>query len=131
MNARPDRLRTGLRAAVLGTIVAVPLTLVVPASARSDQKADQGSDQPPVQAQTSSDAGKEAPLPQEVRQRQQFGQTVTEYLRNGRVFMITVKPRIGPTQYWNDPDGDGEFQRRTSSGINEDINLPKFRLGGW
>ena len=45
--------------------------------------------------------------------------------------MITVKPRMGPTQYWNDPDGDGQFQLRTSSGINEDINLPKWRLGGW
>lgn len=129
MNVRPNRLRTGLRAAALGAVVALPLTLAAPA--RAGQKVDQGSDQPPVQAQTSSDTGKEAPLPQEVRQRQQFGQTVTEYLRNGRVFMITVKPRIGPTQYWNDPDGDGEFQRPTSSGIDEDINLPKFRLGGW
>lgn len=80
-----------------------------------------------------SEAGEEeqSPPPPRVQTRQEYGQTITEYARGGRVFMMTVKPRTGPTQYWEDPDGDGEFQRRTSDNIDETINLPKWRLGGW
>ena len=63
--------------------------------------------------------------------RQEHGQTITEYSRGGKVFLMTVKPRVGPTQYWDDPDGDGQFQRSTSDDIDESPNLPKWRLGGW
>lgn len=103
--------------------------------------AQSGEDAPPPPEITSGDQGaaadqgagtsREAPPPTEVRTRQQFGKTITEYERQGRVFMMTVKPRVGPTQYWNDPDGDGQFQLSTSSGLDEETNLPKWRLGGW
>ena len=71
-----------------------------------------------------------APLP-EVTQREAYGQTITEYRRGNDVFLMTVKPRYGPTQYWSDPDGDGQFQRSTSDDVSDEINLPKWRLGGW
>lgn len=69
--------------------------------------------------------------PPRVRTREEYGQIVTEYERRGGVYMMTVKPRVGPKQYWNDPDGDGQFQRSTSDNIDESLNLPKWRLGGW
>jgi hypothetical protein len=66
-----------------------------------------------------------------IREREEYGQIITEYERRGGVYLMTVKPRVGPTQYWNDPDGDGQFQRSTSDDIDENLNLPKWRLGGW
>lgn len=73
----------------------------------------------------------EAPAAPVVQTRMEHGQRITEYRRQGRVFMMTVEPRGGPKQYWNDPDGDGQFQHRTSPDIDENVNLPKWRLGGW
>jgi len=67
----------------------------------------------------------------EVNTRREHGQTITEYSRNGEVFLMIVKPRVGPKQYWQDPDGDGQFQRSTSDDIDESVNLPKWRIGTW
>jgi len=67
----------------------------------------------------------------EPRTIEEHGQTITEYSRGGRVYMMTVKPRLGPTQYWQDREGDGQFQRHNSDDIDESVNLPKWRLGGW
>ncbi|HSH40926.1 MAG TPA: DUF2782 domain-containing protein [Arenicellales bacterium] len=85
---------------------------------------------PPEVEQSESGADGQAPRV-DVRQRQEYGQTITEYSRGDRVFLMTVKPRNGPTQYWDDPDGDGQFQRRTSDDIDENLNLPKWKLGDW
>lgn len=83
------------------------------------------------EAGAQADGNEQTPPPQRIHRRQEFGQTITEYERGGRVFLMTVKPRLGPTQYWDDPDGDGQFQRRNSDTIDENHNLPKWRLGGW
>ncbi|MBS1270616.1 MAG: hypothetical protein MAG794_01574 [Gammaproteobacteria bacterium] len=83
-----------------------------------------------LSTQSSGTSGGVPPTTQ-VRQHEEFGQKITEYGRQGNVFLITVKPRIGLTQYWNDLDGDGQFQRRASDNIDENVNLPKWRLGGW
>lgn len=37
--------------------------------------------------------------------------TVEEYRRDGRVYMMRVKPGIGPAYYLIDPRGDGNFLR--------------------
>jgi hypothetical protein len=81
--------------------------------------------------ETADSASEAVPPPPEVIERQAYGQTITEYRRGNEIFMMTVKPRYGPKQYWNDPDGDGQFQRSTSDDVSEDMNLPKWRLGGW
>ena len=91
---------------------------------------DAGTAEPGVEADRSGDDSGPPPVPR-VHRRQEHGQTITEYSRGGRVFLMTVKPRVGPTQYWDDPDGDGQFQRSTSDDIDESPNLPKWRLGGW
>lgn len=95
--------------------------------------ADEASSQPERPADDAESDSDEAAAPEmpTVQTRIEHGQTITEYRRQGRVFMMTVEPRRGPKQYWNDPDGDGQFQRRTSPDLDENVNLPKWRLGGW
>lgn len=99
----------------------------------SEQGAEQGADDADGESREDRQAreDEQAPPPPRVHRREEFGQTITEYERGGRVFLMTVKPRIGPTQYWDDPDGDGQFQRRNSDTIDENHNLPKWRLGEW
>lgn len=101
--------------------------------AAGDEAEDDAPPPPDIAEESASrdDGEQRAPPAPRVQTRQEHGQTITEYSRGGRVFLMTVKPRVGPTQYWDDPDGDGQFQNRTSSDIDEDMNLPKWRLGGW
>lgn len=103
----------------LTALCALGLMLAAAAGARAQETSGQ------------DDASGEAPPPPSANTRQEFGQTITEYERHGDVYLMTVKPRVGPTQYWNDPDGDGQFQRQNSDDLDENVNLPKWRLGGW
>lgn len=118
-----------LRAAMLG----LGTMLLLGGGAHGAQEEDAEARPPPSVAEDAdSRDGEQRPLPApSVQTRQEHGQTITEYSRGGRVFLMTVKPRVGPTQYWDDLDGDGQFQSRTSSNIDENVNLPKWRLGGW
>lgn len=113
--------------------LAVLVALAGPARAAQDEAADAAPAPPEITepGDESGQGGDQAPPPVRVDSRQQFGQTITEYKRGGRVFLMTVKPRNGPTQYWDDLDGDGQFQRSNSNTIDETMNLPKWRLGNW
>lgn len=114
--------------------LAVLVALAGPARAAQDEAAD-AAPAPPEITGPGGESGQAreqaAPPPVSVDSRQQFGQTITEYKRGGRVFLMTVKPRNGPTQYWDDLDGDGQFQHSNSNNIDETMNLPKWRLGNW
>jgi len=115
MHANPTTLQAAARALLLG------LGLILAGGAGA---ADEAGGQSAAQAVA-------PPLPPRVQHREEYGQTITEYSRGGRVFLMTVKPRVGPTQYWEDPDGDGQFQQSTSDDIEERLNLPKWKLGDW
>jgi len=52
----------------------------------------------------------------EVRSYEKNGATWTEYARHGRVYMIKVKPAIGPAYWLVDANGDGVFERRAPGG---------------
>lgn len=112
---------------------AAAVALAVSSGVQAAKQTAEGSRQAAGQDAGASESGasRGTPLPQELRVHHEFGQTVTEYVRNGRVYMMTVKPRVGPTQYWSDPDGDGGFQLRTTGSMNHSINLPKWRVGSW
>jgi hypothetical protein len=47
----------------------------------------------------------------EIRIRSEGDTTFEEYRKEGRVYMIRVKPRIGPPYYLIDNTGDGRFLR--------------------
>lgn len=68
---------------------------------------------------------------QSVQQKVEAGQIVTEYRRHGELYLMSVKPRLGPTQYWNDSDGDGQLQTKHNGELGDDFNLPKWKLGSW
>lgn len=85
----------------------------------------------PAQADSNGASESGAPPPTRVQRRQEAGQTITEYTRGGKVILMTVEPRKGPTQYWQDPDGDGQFQQSTGDAFDEQLNLPKWKLGDW
>ena len=53
----------------------------------------QGSDEPEIRIRTEGDT------------------TVEEYVREGRVYMIKVTPRLGPPYYLIDNTGDGRYLR--------------------
>ncbi len=73
---------------------------------------------------------KEQPPADEVIERVEGDQTITEYRRRGQLYMVKMKPKRGPAQYWMDRDGDGQFEREGGD-IDEDVNLPKWRIGNW
>lgn len=110
-------------------VVAGTLALLLVAVSSVTRAAEDGASAPEPPEVASDETG--AKTGTVVRERTEHGQVITEYQRRGGVYMMTVKPRVGPTQYWNDPDGDGQFQRSTSDDIDENLNLPKWRLGGW
>ena len=55
-----------------------------------------------------SPLGPDAP---EIRIRTEGDTTVEEYIRDGRVHMVKVTPRVGPPYYLIDNTGDGRFLR--------------------
>ncbi len=53
---------------------------------------------------------------------------ITEYSRNGRVYMIKVDPAgDAPPYYLYDEDGDGQFQRRLPGGYRH-LNPPGWEV---
>jgi len=58
---------------------------------------------------------------------------IEEYRINNRLYMVKIKPFIGPPYYLTDTDGDGEMDSR-SSGIVTGANtmkIPRWVLWSW
>jgi len=72
----------------------------------------------------------ELPPPEEVTERSKGDEIITEYSRKGQVYMIKIKPKNGPSQYLLDRDGDGQFETKTED-LQQDFNLPKWKIGSW
>lgn len=49
----------------------------------------------------------DAQIQPQVRIRREDGRTVEEYVSNGRVYMVRIKPAAGPAYYMLDLEGDG------------------------
>jgi hypothetical protein len=57
-------------------------------------------------------------------------ETVEEYRINNRLYMIKIKPTIGPPYYLVDSDGDGNLDVRRSD--NETgLRIPQWVLFSW
>lgn len=49
--------------------------------------------------------------------------TIQEYRRGGKLYMIKVKPQVGPAYYLLDKDGDGHMDiRKNDLDKNSDVN---------
>lgn len=55
---------------------------------------------------------------------------VEEYRVNNRLYMIKVKPAIGPPYYMLDTDGDGNMDVRRSD-LDRDMKVPQWVLFSW
>jgi hypothetical protein len=67
----------------------------------------------------------------DVREYEEGGQAITEYRRFGQLYMLKVKPKGAAPMYMIDQYGDGELNRRPADSIEDDVNLPKWRLGSF
>jgi hypothetical protein len=55
---------------------------------------------------------------------------VEEYRVNNRLYMVKVKPSVGPAYYLIDTDGDGVMDRRRGT-IEEGMQIPQWVLFSW
>lgn len=76
------------------------------------------------------DAAK-GPATLDIREYEEGSQAITEYRRFGQLYMLEVKPKGAASLYMIDQYGDGELNRRPADSIEDDVNLPKWRLGSF
>jgi hypothetical protein len=68
----------------------------------------------------------------DIREYEEGAQAITEYRRFGQLYMLKVKPKgAAPPLYMIDQYGDGELNKRPADSIEDDVNLPKWRLGSF
>ncbi len=73
----------------------------------------------------------ERPGTVDIREYEEGTQAITEYRRFGQLYMLKVKPKGLAPLYMIDQYGDGELNRRPAESIEDDVNLPKWRLGNF
>lgn len=56
--------------------------------------------------------------------------TIEEYRVHNRLYMIKVKPAIGPEYYLIDSDGDGTMDHRRGT-VEEGMRIPQWVLFSW
>lgn len=57
--------------------------------------------------------------------------TVQEYRVNGRLYMVKIKPIIGPSYYLVDQDGDGRLEARVGNLANQNPVIPQWVIFSW
>lgn len=70
------------------------------------------------------------PMEPDVTIRRRGEETVEEYRVNNKLYMVKIKPSIGPAYYLIDTDGDGEMESRRSD-LNKGLNIPQWVLFSW
>jgi len=63
--------------------------------------------------------------------RQEDGEQIEEYSRNGVVYMIRVVPAAGPAYYLIDTTGDGDFNSRFQHGQINPVYPAHWKLIEW
>ncbi len=56
--------------------------------------------------------------------------TIQEFRKNGQLYMVKVKPDIGPAYYLIDNDGDGNIDVKQSE-IEKDLKIHQWKLFEW
>ncbi|WP_192037136.1 DUF2782 domain-containing protein [Halomonas sp. YLGW01] len=59
--------------------------------------------------------------------RQLEERTIEEYRVNGQLYAIKITPKVGPSYYLVDEDGDGNFARQSG----DQIAIPRWVLIEW
>ncbi len=56
--------------------------------------------------------------------------TIQEYRRNGKLFMIKIIPQIGPPYYMLDTNGDGQMDVKKND-MDKNTNINQWLLFEW
>ncbi len=67
----------------------------------------------------------------DIREYEEGSQAITEYRRFGQLYMLKVQPKGAAPLYMIDQYGDGELNTRPADSIEDNVNLPKWRLGSF
>ncbi|RAR60803.1 DUF2782 domain-containing protein [Onishia taeanensis] len=59
--------------------------------------------------------------------RQQEDRTIEEYRVNGQLYAIKITPKVGPSYFLIDEDGDGNFARQSG----DQVAIPSWVLVEW
>ncbi|MGI9211584.1 MAG: DUF2782 domain-containing protein [Methylococcaceae bacterium] len=70
------------------------------------------------------------PLEPDVTITRRGQEVVEEYRIKGRLYMVKVKPKVGPSYYMLDSDGDGNMDVRRSD-LEKDMQIPQWVLFSW
>lgn len=55
---------------------------------------------------------------------------ITQYRLHGELYMVKIKPDLGPSYYLVDSNGDGNMNVRRSD-LERDIQIPQWILFSW
>jgi hypothetical protein len=69
------------------------------------------------------------PAEPEITIREGAHETIYEYRVHGRLYMIKIKPQVGPAYYMLDSNGDGVPDRRSNTPL--DININQWEIFTW
>lgn len=112
------------------SLAKLPVQTEAPPSSKDDLPVNSNDDpdlpeQPDLPASVKSGQPlEEAP---EIKITRKGKQTLQEYSRNGKVYMIKVVPDIGPPYYFLDTNGDGIMDiRRSDQSQNANVNMWKL-----
>ncbi|WP_347988146.1 DUF2782 domain-containing protein [Methylomonas sp. AM2-LC] len=56
--------------------------------------------------------------------------TIQEYRRNGKLYMVKIIPQVGPPYYMLDTNGDGEMDTKKND-MDKNTNINKWTLFEW
>lgn len=101
-------------------------------------------EEPPAAAEPAADEPADVPEPPELPPRVQSGEemepditiirkgkdTIQEYRRNGKLYMVKVVPQVGPPYYLLDTNGDGTMDVKKSD-FDKTSNINLWTLFEW
>ena len=99
------------------------LALAAPVVAQTTERAPLPNVPPPPPEMVPFDAAIEP----EVTIKKRDEATVEEYRIHGRLYMVKVTPKVGPSFYLIDDRGDGNFTRRDS--LDSGVRPPMWLIG--
>ncbi|WP_260839185.1 DUF2782 domain-containing protein [Methylomonas koyamae] len=56
--------------------------------------------------------------------------TIQEFRRNGKLYMVKIQPQVGPPYYMLDTNGDGEMDVKKND-LEDNTNINKWTLFEW
>lgn len=94
---------------------------------------------PPIDAEPAEEG--DVPIPPKLQdetldetvdiRRDEEGNLIEEYRREGRVYMVKVTPRVGPPYYYLDDDGDGQLELSESDRAAYPVKPVYWKVKEW